>query len=88
MAKSANAAYAGEADMPNGTRISVLFLNAAGIHAAFGKHPPGHPNRRRTGWYWREADKANAPDTLAGPFTSSRLALRDALKRNGGGHVM
>lgn len=84
MAKSRNAAFAGDATMPNGVVITVLYLDRAGLVAAFGHQPPGHPNRRPIGWYWRPAKEENGWHSLAGPFTSSRLALRDALARNGG----
>lgn len=82
MAKSRNAAYAGMADMPNGKRVSVFYLDAAGLRAALPRLPPGHPERKTIGWYWREPPS----ETCAGPFTSSRKAMQDAVAKNGGDH--
>ncbi len=82
MALRANDAYAGDAEMPNGITATVYFMDKAAIAAEFGKQPPGHPHKRRVGWYWRtERDEAR---TIGGPFTSSRKAMMDALASNGG----
>jgi hypothetical protein len=75
-------AYAGKAEMPNGVTVDVRYLDAAGVRAEFGAQlPPGHPNRKqRIGWYWEsEVDNRR---TLAGPFTSSRKAMQDAITSN------
>ena len=82
MAISKYDAYAGKAEMPNGVTIEVLFLNAAGAHAVFGPQLAyGHPNReQRIGWYWE--GKNGRLCTFAGPFTSSRKAMQDALMSN------
>jgi hypothetical protein len=82
MAKSKYDAYAGKAEMPNGTTVDVRYLGAAGVRAEFGVQPPyGHPNRkRRIGWYWvAETDTTRA---ITGPFTSSRKAMQDAITSN------
>lgn len=84
MAKSRNDAYAGNADMPNGVRVLICYLDRPAVVAAFGDLPRGHPNRKPIGWYWREASKDAGPHSLHGPHTSSRRAMQDALKRNGG----
>ena len=85
MALRANSAYEGDADMPNGYRVSVFFLDRDALVREFGKQPPiGHPaykDRRRVGWYWRVEDHDGANMTV-GPFTSSRRAMMDALKSN------
>lgn len=88
MAIKAYNAFAGVADMPNGTEIEVRFLDAQAVRDLFGYQPPGHPARKRVGWYWAPT-MANNRDGRAtrGPFTSSRKAMQDALKANGGDHV-
>lgn len=82
MAISKYDAYAGKAEMPNGVTIEVRFLDAAGVRAEFGPQLAyGHPNRKqRIGWYW-ESETGNRR-TLAGPFTSSRKAMQNALMSN------
>lgn len=74
--------------MPNGVKVSVAYLDRAKLLAVFGYQPPGHPARKRIGWYWAPPDMmghCHPPDHF-GPFTSSRLAMQDAIKRNGGNH--
>jgi hypothetical protein len=87
MALRANDAYAGDAEMPNGRRVTVFFLDRASLVREFGKQPPpGHPdyrNRRRVGWYWRvDYGPVIGSTVTTGPFTSSRRAMMDALKNN------
>lgn len=74
--------------MPNGVKVAVVYMDRAALLRIFGYRPPGHPARKRIGWYWHAAEAAEprrTPDHF-GPFTSSRLAMQDAIKRNGGNH--
>lgn len=82
MALRANNAYEGDATMPNGVVVRVFFLDRRDIRHLFGRE---HPSKRhRVGWYWRHYGDAAMPFrvTAAGPFTSSRRAMVDALKHN------
>ena len=40
-------------------------------------HQPGHPYYVLTGWRWHMVD---TPDDLHGPFSSSRIAYKDAME--------
>ncbi len=87
MALRANSAYEGDAEMPNGRRVTVFFLDRNAMVREFGRQPPiGHPaykDRRRVGWYWRgECDHPDGGTLTVGPFTSSRRAMMDALASN------
>jgi hypothetical protein len=83
MAISRYDAYEGKAEMPNGRCVEVKYLDAQAVLDIFGYQPPGHPNRKRVGWYWTHdsVDNANAAD-LHGPHTSSRKAMVAALQQN------
>ena len=73
-------AYEGDAEMPNGTTVRVFFLDRSDVKHFFGKQ---HPMRRkRVGWYWRHYGDLPMAVTAAGPFTSSRRAMMDALATN------
>ncbi len=87
MALRAYSAYEGDAEMPNGYRASIFFLDRDALVREFGKQPPiGHPaykDRRRVGWYWRvDYGPVIGSTVTAGPFTSSRRAMMDALANN------
>lgn len=82
MAKSRRDAYAGEADMPNGQPIIVQYFDKQRIVEVFGYEPPGHPRRKKIGWFWAPAIVRNAASECRGPFLSSRAAMRDAIIAN------
>lgn len=85
MALAKNDAYAGVAEMPNGRNVEVGYFDAAKLREVFGHQPPGHPARKRIGWYWSPHDRRVdvAPGAQSrGPFTSSRLAIMDAVAKN------
>ena len=74
-----NAAFAGTASLPNGSRAVVEYLDKDGLKKHFGYQPPGHPRRKLAGWYWQPYPDRNA---IHGPFTSSRKAIKDAIDCN------
>ncbi len=81
MALRANDAYAGSAEMPNGQWVDVEYLDAARLLEVFGRQPPGHPARKRVGWYWHYRD-ADPRLVYHGRFTSSAKAMLHALAVN------
>jgi hypothetical protein len=82
MAKSKRDAYAGEAIMPNQQPIIVQYFDRRRIVEVFGYEPPGHPRRKKIGWYWAPVIVRNSGSECKGPFLSSRAAMQDAIVRN------
>lgn len=73
-------AYHGIAEIREGLRVRVFYMDAGAIKAQFGPQKPLMPNRKRVGWYWGREDVVEH----VGPFTSSRLALMSAIETHGG----
>lgn len=88
MAMKRNDAYAGEHGTPDGFVVCVLFISgtATRVFNRQAGYTIGTREYRRFGWYWTTKLRAtSAVLTLRygfGPFTSSRLAYQDAMKRN------
>jgi hypothetical protein len=79
--KAKNAAYAGVWTLA-GRNIQVFYIDRPEsrrrMALAGGIRQSGHPLHIRTGWRWIWV---NEPDNLHGPFSSSRIAYRDAMAR-------
>lgn len=82
MAKSRRNAYQGEAIMPNGQPIIVQYFDKRRIVEVFGYKPPGHPRRKKIGWYWAPILVRNSGSECRGPFSASRGAMQDAIVHN------
>lgn len=76
MGNRANSAFEG-AHTIEGKVVLVCYLDAAGLAAEFpDNRPPGHPDRRKVGWYW-----TSTAGERQGPFQGSRAAFKDAQQK-------
>jgi len=82
-AKARNASYAGVWPAPSKVPFQVFYIDRSEsrrrMALAGGIQQAGHPLHIQTGWRWIWV---NDPDRLHGPFTSSRIAYKDAMAQN------
>ena len=78
--KGRNNGYAGRWPASNGRMFEVFYIDRPEsrrrMEAEGGIQQSGHPKHIQTGWRWFWL---NEPDRLFGPFTSSRIAYKDAM---------
>jgi hypothetical protein len=72
-----NDAFSGKHEIAENVTIDVRYLDGGGVREVFGYKPPGHPGRKKIGWYWSHAFASSG---VHGPHTSSRMAFQAAQK--------